>query len=77
VRVAQAEQLLAASDRFIGDGVELLAAVADLGDAKAFALVIEQGGGGFFQCFGRKHRRAGAEVEDAMGHVFTPPATAV
>ena len=42
VRVADAEQLLAARDRLVVDGLEFLAAMADLGDAEALALVIQQ-----------------------------------
>ena len=66
MRIAQAEQLLAAGDRLVGDAVEFLAAVADLGDAEAFALIIEQCGGGFFENFGRQHRRAGTEIENSV-----------
>ena len=62
----EAEQLLAARDRLVGDGVKFLAAMADLGDAEALALVIEQRGGGLFEDFGRQHRRAGAEIENSV-----------
>src|SRR3954469_7555981 len=47
VRIAEAEQLLAARDRLIVNGFEFLAAMADLGDAEAFALIIQKRGGGF------------------------------
>ena len=66
VRVAEAEQLLAARDRLIDDGVEFLAAVADLGDAEALALVVEQRRGGLFEHLGRQHRGAGTEIENSV-----------
>src|SRR5205823_5830829 len=68
MRIAQAKELLAAGDGFIIDGLEFLAAMADFCDAKAFALVIKQGGGGFFEHFGREHGGAGTEIENAMRH---------
>ena len=51
VRVAEAEQLLAAGDRLVVDGLEFLAAMAHLGDAEPLALIIEQRRGGLFQHF--------------------------
>ena len=47
------------------DGVHYL---RDLRDAETFALVVEQGLRAFFQNFGRQHRRAGAEIENAVRH---------
>jgi len=46
VGVAQTQEGLAAGDGLVDDAVELLAAVAALGDAEALALVVEKGGGG-------------------------------
>ena len=66
VRVAEAEQLLAAGDRLVVDAVKFLAAVADLGDAEALALVIEQRGGRLLEHLGREHGGAGTEIEDSV-----------
>ncbi len=72
VRVAQAEELFAARDRLVVDGFKFLAAMADFGDAKSFALIIQQRGGGFLQNLGWQHRRTGTEIKNPMRHILFP-----
>jgi len=72
VRIGEAEERFAFSDGFVVDGFEFLAAVADFSNAKAFALIVDKGGGGFFEHLGREHGRTGTEIEDAMRHCVNP-----
>src|SRR5581483_5883207 len=68
MRVAKVQQLFGPLRRLVENAFKFLPAMADLGDAKAFALVIEQRRGGFLQRLGRKHRRASTEIENTVGH---------
>src|SRR4029077_982345 len=68
MRIAEPKQFLAKDDRLVVDGLELLAAIAYLGDDKPLALLIQQRLRRFLERLGREHRRTGAEIEDAMRH---------